>query len=435
MHFRDPAPVAVAKFADLDRETSVTQEFTTDLPSSGGSRVLLVSSHVIQYAAPVFRLMGQRSDLDILVAYCSLQGVEPGPDPEFNVQVKWDVPLLEGYPWKHIPNRSPCPRLGQFFGLINTGLWSLVRKGKFDAVVVYGYAYLSFWIAILAAKSAGVPLILATDSVRLYSPRQGWWWKRWLKQPIVRFIYRRVADIVLVPSTATRQFIQSLGVPDDRIAFSHYTVDNRYFEQGAAGVDRNAVRRSWGIPPDAFVILFCAKLAPWKRPQDLLAAFAAAQNGGGAALPTPYLVFAGEGSLRSRLETEARALGVEDRVRFLGFVNQSKLSEVYCASDVLVLPSAHEPWGLVVNEAMACGLPVVVSDRVGARLDLVIHGETGEVYPVGDVQSLARTLRTLLSDCAQMKRMGAAARKRIETWSYRESLEGFVEAVEKAVRK
>jgi glycosyltransferase involved in cell wall biosynthesis len=311
-------------------------------------------------------------------------------------------------------------------------LWKLVRTGKFDAVVVYGYAYCSFWIAILAALSAGIPLVMGTDSVRLAS-RGGWWWKRWIKYPLVRFIYRLV-DIVLVPSTATRQYVRSLGVSESRLVLAHYTVDNDYFARAAAQVDRAAVRVRWSISDEALVVLLCAKLTPWKRPQDLLRAYATlcqAQPHIGA---SAYVVIAGEGPLRESLEAEARSLGIENHVRFLGFVNQSALPEVYTASDLLVLPSEFEPWGLVVNEAMVCGVPAVVSDQVGARLDLIAPGTTGEIFPTGNHDALAAVLGRLLADREGLKRMGEAARQRTETWSYRECLAGYGQAFEMALR-
>ena len=197
-------------------------------------RVLLIASHPVQYASPLFRRLAADPRLDIEVAYCSMQGAESGRDPGFGIDVAWDVPLLDGYVWHQIPNRSPRPGIGRFFGLINPGLWKLVRTGKFDAILVYGYAYVSFWIAFLAAKSAGLPILLPTDAVEMPHPRGGWWWKRWLKPSAVHFIYNRIADMVLVPSTATQRFIQSFGVPAGRIAFTHYVVDNDYFSQAAA---------------------------------------------------------------------------------------------------------------------------------------------------------------------------------------------------------
>src|SRR5439155_16931308 len=131
-------------------------------------RVLFVASHPVQYASPLFRHMAQHPRLDIKVAYCSMQGAEAGLDPEFGVEVKWDVPLLEGYPWVRVPNRSPWPGLGRFFGLFNPSLWNLIRGGNYDAVYCStGYAYLSFWILALAAKLKRVPHLSSTDSYNL----------------------------------------------------------------------------------------------------------------------------------------------------------------------------------------------------------------------------------------------------------------------------
>jgi glycosyltransferase involved in cell wall biosynthesis len=137
--------------------------------------------------------------------------------------------------------------------------------------------------------------------------------------------------------------------------------------------------------------------------------------------------------MRSELEARAKSMGMQDRVRFLGFVNQSQLPAVYAASDLLVLPSGHEPWGLVVNEAMSCGIPAVVSDRVGANFDLITPGVTGEVYPSGNVEALANIFRQLIADPAQIRSLGRAARARMETWSYREHAKGMVGAIEEVV--
>jgi glycosyltransferase involved in cell wall biosynthesis len=374
---------------------------------------------------PKLRLLAQHPKIDLLVAYCTLQGAEKGVDPEFGVEVAWDIPLLEGYSWVHVPNRSPRPGLGKFFGLINPGLWGFIRKGRFDVVVVPGYAYLSYWVAIWAARFSGAALILGTDATSLI-PRDGKQWKVLLKRWLLPKVFR-LADAVRAPSSGTFQFFRSLGIPQERIFLTHYTVDNDYFARMAKEVDRASVRERWNIPEEAAVVLFVAKLQRWKRPQDLLRAFAQAGVDGA------YLVFAGEGPLRKELEAEAQGLGVAERVRFLGFVNQSRMPEVYVASDLLVLPSEHEPFGLVVNEAMVCRVPAVVSDQVGARFDLIREGETGFVYPCGDVETLAGILRKLLPDRERLKQMGGAARKRMETWSYREHIEGLVEAVEKAV--
>ena len=151
-------------------------------------RLLLVSSHVVQYASPIFRKMAKDPRLDILVAYCSMQGAESGIDPGFGVEVTWDEPQLEGYDWVHPANRAPRPGVGRFFGLFNPGLWRVIRDGKFDAMYVSGYFYASAWIAILAAKVHGVPILFTTDghNLRTWSTQSAW------KQRFKKFLVRRI---------------------------------------------------------------------------------------------------------------------------------------------------------------------------------------------------------------------------------------------------
>jgi glycosyltransferase involved in cell wall biosynthesis len=204
-------------------------------------------------------------------------------------------------------------------------------------------------------------------------------------------------------------------------------VNNSWWIGQSDCVDRTSVRAHWDVPEDGVAILFCAKLQPWKRPQDLLRAFARVAD------PNAYLVFAGDGSLRAALESEAQTLGLAGKVRFLGFVNQSGLPETYTASDILVLPSEYEPFGLVVNEAMLCRCPAIVSDRVGARFDLVEEGKTGYVFPSGDIEALTKVLRHALSDRAHLRRMGEAARDRMARWSSVDYADGLVRATFKAV--
>ncbi len=390
-------------------------------------RVLLVGSHPVQYAAPVFRKMAAHPQLDILVAYCSLQGAEAGVDPGFGVEVEWDVPLLQGYPWIYVPNQSPKPRLESFFGLVNPRLWQIVREGWFHAVVVFtGYAYASFWIVAAAARASRTALLFGTDAYSL-QPRDGRRWKAKVKRLFWPRLFR-LADMVIVPSSGSVSLMRSLGIPAERVALTPYVVDNDWWIRQAGRVDRAAVRAEWQIPEDAPVVLFCAKLQPWKRPLDVLYAFRRAE------LPAAWLVFAGEGPLRPRLEAEARTLGLADRVRFLGFVNQSRLPAIYRASDLSVLPSEYEPFGVVVNEAMLCGCPTAVSDCVGARFDLVRPGETGFVFPCGDVDALAAVFREVLPNRDRLRQMGEAARTRMSNWSPEQNIEALVGAIEGAVQ-
>ena len=283
------------------------------------------------------------------------------------------------------------------------------------------------WLAIAAARVFGKPLLLTTDATAL-DPRHGARWRAALKNGLLLpYLYRRVADLVLVPSTASRRFVRSLGVPADRVVLTPYVVDNDAIAAAAARAERNRVRKRWQIPEDAVVLMCCAKFLPRKRPHDILEAFAQAN------VPNSHLLMVGDGPLADSLKTGANRLGVGDRVHFPGLVKYSALPEHYVASDALILASEHEPYGLPVNEAMVCGVPAIVSDRVGAGYDLVEHGKTGLVYPCGDVDALAGLLSEALRDSDTLRRMGEAARRRMESWSPRENADAIVRAVETAI--
>jgi glycosyltransferase involved in cell wall biosynthesis len=388
-------------------------------------RVLLVGTHPVQYATPIFRLLAADPRVEIQVAYCSMQGAEAQFDPDFGVPVQWDIPLLEGYPWVHLPHRLGKPKVGSFFGMFNPGIWPLIRQGKFDAVVLFtGYIYATFWLAVAAAKMSGVAVLFGTDATSL-QPRDRRNWKLPLKKLLLPAIFR-LADIAMAPSEGTRQFFLSLDIPDSRIVLTPFVVDNPWWQKRAAEVDRAAVRREWGIPEDALVVLFCAKLQPWKRPGEALHGFAKANVRG------TYLVFAGDGPMRASLEAAAESLGVADRTRFLGFVNQSGLPSVYRSADLFVLPSEYDPCPVVVCEAMLCGCPVVLSDQIRGRFDLVRQGETGFIYPSGDVGALANVLSNALRDRTKLRELSCAALARMENWSPTECVDGIVEAVGKA---
>jgi glycosyltransferase involved in cell wall biosynthesis len=369
--------------------------------------------------------MARDKRVEVLTAFCSMPEARLWRDPEHLTKQAFDVPMLEGYRWVYVSNYSPFPRLGRFYGLINPGIARLVAKS--DCCIVYGHAYITFWLAIGTAKLLGRPLLLGTDATSLQSHYEARTWKSRLKKRLFPFLYNHVSDLVLVPSTAARRFICSLGVHEDRVALTPYVVDNDAIAASAAEADRNRIRAEWSIPDNAAVAVFCAKFLPRKRPQDAIEAFAQAN------VPNAFLVMVGGGLMSESLSRQADELGIQDRVRFIGLVKYSQLPKVYAASDVLVFPSEHEPYGLPVNEAMICGIPAIVSDRVGAGFDLIEQGVTGFAYPCGDVPALAAILRRVLSDPCELRRMGEGARRRIGSWSPRENAEATILAVEKVL--
>jgi glycosyltransferase involved in cell wall biosynthesis len=387
-------------------------------------RVLFVASHPVPYASPVYRAMAKHPRLDIQVAYCSMQGSEEGFDPEFGRAVKWDVPLLEGYPWTNLPNRSLRPGLGRFFGLFNPGLARLISTGRFDAVLLLtGYVYASFWIALQAAKRRRIPVFFGTDATT-NEPMAGPRWKRRVKPLVLPRIYG-LATVAIAASQATREYLITLGVPTERIAVLPLVADNEWWLARSAEVDRAAVREGWGVPENGAAVLFCAKLQPWKRPLDIVRAFALAR------VPDSRLIFAGDGPLRPSLQEEVARLGLTDRVNFLGFVNQSELPEIYTAADLLVLPSQYDACPAVICEAMLCGTPAAISDQIRGRFDIVRHEETGFIFPCGDVGALAEVLRSAFSDRARLERMRQAARKIMATCSPAQNVAGVIAALDR----
>lgn len=387
-------------------------------------RVLFVASHLVQYQSPIFRRLAAHPRLDIHVAYCTLRGAKAAFDPEFGAKIQWDIPLLDGYHWSEVPNRGSGRE--SFFGLCNPGLWKLIRNKNYDAVVCYvGYVRATCWIAKLAAKFSKAAFLFGTDATSLI-PRDGRSWKVLAKKLLWPCLFR-LADQVIVPSSGTRDLLLSLGVPRDSVTLTPYCVENDWWIEQSKKVDRAGVRASWRISAEDTVILFSAKLQPWKRPLDILRAFAKAD------LLSAFLVFAGEGPLRPQLEAEAAALGIASRVRFLGFVNQSQLPAVYSAADLLVLPSEYEPFGVVVNEAMCCGCVPVTSDRCGSARDLVLPVSPDLVFPCGDVGALAGILRGVVSDRGRLQALARAARAHIQTWSPRENIAATLTAIIAAV--
>jgi len=400
---------------------------STRLMAKPRFRVLAIASHPVQYMAPLFRRMAEEPALDLEVAYCSLRGAAAaGYDPDFQTAVQWDVPLLDGYPWTEVPNQGSGEE--SFWGLRNSGLRELIAARRFDAVLCYlGYRCASFWIARRAARAARAAFLFGTDAHSL-APRDAKGWKVWAKKLWWPLLFRQ-ADQIFVPSSGTLQMMESLGIVRDRITLTPYAVDNDWWKARSAEVDRGSVRAGWQVGPETPVILFCAKLASWKRPMDLLLAFAE------AAIPGAVLVYAGEGSERKRLEQAAARLGVQSSVRFLGFVNQSELPALYTAADVMALPSEYEPFAVVVNEAMCCGCPVIASDQVGATRDLVAPVRPEFVFPAGDVSALAKTLQLAFADREMLRETARRCYAQVETNSPQRTVAATVEAVARGVAR
>jgi glycosyltransferase involved in cell wall biosynthesis len=333
------------------------------------------------------------------------------------------VPLLEGYRHRFLKNRAVDPSTSSFRGLDNPELSRVIASRAYSAVVVNGWHFKSAWRAILACWANRIPILIRSDS---HSRGPGILRKA-AKWPFYRSFIPRL-DGCLAAGSWSRKYFEKYGAAGDRIFHIPHCVDNRRFESEMARLrpQRHELRGKWGIPSDATVFLFVGKFVAVKRPTDFVNAIGRCA----AERPKAVGLMAGDGPLRQQCEEQARSMGAP--VRFTGFLNQSQIAEAYAVADALVLPSEAETWGLVVNEAMASGLPCLVSDRVGCGPDLILCGETGDLFPMGYVDSLTG-LMVRYTDPGRLAAMGQNAKSKMQSYSVPAAAAALLTAVE-AVR-
>jgi glycosyltransferase involved in cell wall biosynthesis len=385
-------------------------------------RLAVVNSHPIQYFAPLYAYLNKDPKLEITALYCSDSSLRGGMDPGFKQPVKWDVDLLAGYASVFLGSRARQRTPGGFWSLICPEAWKEIRSGCYDGVLVHGYGFAAFVLAMLAAKSKGLPVFVRSET-HLDLKRSSW--KKRFRDTVLSLVYRHFDGFFAIGS-ANRKYYMSLGVPVSKIFDVPYTVDNDRFIASAniSSTERSEIRSKYGLPPDRTVVLYASKFMPRKHPDVVIRAVAELSRLG---IETS-LFMVGTGEMAEQLRSLVESLGLRNVV-FGGFVNQTELPRIYAASDVFVLPSEDEPWGLIVNEVMCAGVPVVVSSEVGCVPDIVEDGVNGWHILAGDVPSLVTALKKLLSDQSVREGMGRASQSIIRGWSYERCRIGILAAV------
>ena len=375
-------------------------------------RVTFVSPEPTPYRSPLLDRVGLSDEIDLTVVYAARTVARR----TWKVEPLHRAVFLDGLkvPGLRDVFRHDYP--------ITPGIWRALREAKPDCVVVSGWSTFAAQAAIGWCRARGVPYVLLVES-HDEGPKPGW--RRRVKHAVVPTVVRGAASLLVTGSLA-RDSVLALGGKPDRVRVFANTVDVRRYEEQADRLSprRAELRDELGLAADDVAVLTVARLAPEKAIDVLLRAVAQSGDRRLAA------VVVGEGPERNRLE--ALRAELEVRATFTGGRPWESVVEAYAASDVFALVSKHEPWGVVVNEAAACGLPLVLSDRVGAARDLLRDGENGLLVPAGDVAAAADALRRLARDRDLRLRMGRRSRELVEGFGYGPSVDNLLAAVHEA---
>lgn len=388
-------------------------------------RLAFVTSHPIQYQAPLFRALAGAVELRVFFGWDGARDDAFDDARGFGRTTAWDVPLTAGYPHELLPNWALRPGTHRRLGVLSPGVGPALARFAPDVTLVHGWAHAYEWLALGASRALGVPTLVRGENTELSStsiPKR-------FTQLAISGALRSLCDGMVTIGSRNRAYYLRLGVPEERLHFAPYAVDNAFFASRAA--EAEVAAESWraalGIGADEVVFGFAGKLAAHKGVADLLRGFAR------AGLPRAHLVIVGDGAERPALEAQARAAGLRG-VHFVGFVNQQRMPEAYALCDVVALPSRFEPWGLVVNEALAMGRPVLVSDRVGSAPDLVAPSH-GWVHPAGSVEAIAAALSAAAAlPRPALRAMGAAGARHVAGWDIPASAAAIVRAAEAVYR-
>ncbi len=370
------------------------------------TRLAIVVSHPIQYYVPLYQRLARRDDLEIKVFFTWHAGEAAVADHGFRQRVAWDIPLTEGYDFELVPNTAADPGTHHFFGLRNPSLVERVMQWQPDAVHITGWAWLSHLLALRAFFKRGVRTLFRGDSHLLDASRCGPRW--WLKRAVLRRVFRWPTEFLYVGS-ANRAYYEAFGVEAPRLHWCPHSIDVARFAEPAERLEREASEWRWRLGiGDQRVLLFAGKLERKKRPLELMRAVRSHGD------PGIVLVLVGGGELED--EVQAFAATDPERFRVLPFQNQGRMPVVYRLGDIYVLPSAFgETWGLAVNEAMACGRPVIVSDRVGCAPDVIDSG-CGRVFRSTDFSAMIAAMNSMTDDREHLMRMRQGASKR--AWAF-----------------
>jgi len=370
-------------------------------------KLAIITTHPIQYYAPIFRLLHSRGIIGIRVFYTLGASHGPQNDPGFGLDITWDIPLLEGYEYEWVENTSAARGSANFGGIVNPRLIAQINAWQPDAVLVVGWAYDSHLKALKHFKNK-IPVYFRGDST-LTDQKTGL--KSLLRLLFLKQVYRNV-DHAFYVGQNNKAYFKKYGLKDHQLTFAPHAIDNDRFKQDRQQ-EADALRLSLNVLSDDTLIVYAGKFKPAKNVDLLLSAFIKINK------PSTHLLLVGNGEDEQALKKAASESNIAPNIHFTDFKNQSYMPVIYQAADLVCLPSKkNETWGLCINEAMACSKAVLVSDKCGCAIDLVQNGKNGFIFKSGSIDELATGLTTLTMDGTMLKQYGEASAKKIEPWNF-----------------
>jgi glycosyltransferase involved in cell wall biosynthesis len=374
-------------------------------------KLAIITTHPIQYYAPVFKLLQKRGQISIKIFYTWGETAVQKYDPGFGKPISWDIPLLEGYPYEWVENTAPDKGSHHFKGIINPGLVQQISAWQPDAILIYGWAYHSH-LKVLRHFKNKLPIYFRGDSTLLDESKG---LKKQLKFLWLKWIFHHI-DRAFYVGTQNKAYFKKYGLQENQLTFTPHAIDNQRFSVKRSD-EVQALRASLKIADEDLLILFAGKFEEKKDPLLLLQAFLSLKKKG------LHLLFVGNGVLEQPLKQKAPS---QSNVHFLHFQNQQYMPVIYQACDIFCLPSKGpgETWGLAINEAMACSKPILASDKVGCAIDLVKNGYNGAIFKAGSEDHLSLQLKVLLQkDKEALAKMGQNSKKIIDEWTFQKQAE------------
>jgi glycosyltransferase involved in cell wall biosynthesis len=372
-------------------------------------KLAIITTHPIQYNAPFFRLLAERGKVNVRVFYTWGEKVLADKyDPGFGKIITWDIPLLEGYDFTMVENKSKKPGSDHFNGIINPSLNNQIESWGANAVLVFGWAFNSH-LKCLRYFKGKIPVFFRGDSTLLDKKNNVL--TNTIKSIFLKWVYKNV-DIAFFVGEQNKKYFIHYGLKENQLIFAPHAVDNIRFSYPL----KKDIKSELGIKESNILFLFAGKFELKKNPELLLEAFIQLNDF------KTHLLFVGNGFLENRLKEKYLQLSkdLQSRIHFKDFQNQLEMPDIYKSADVFVLPSKgpRETWGLAVNEAMASGLPVLVSDKCGCNNDLIEDGINGYTFESDNLSQLVSKMNKMVNDSEALKQMGRNSKNKIQFWSF-----------------